>query len=53
MRLLSAVGYSLFSLDERCKLPMDPRYLGAMIPAGGSMNVIAKASVGAKTSSFA
>jgi FkbM family methyltransferase len=52
LSLLSAAGYSLFSLDGRRELPMDPRRLGAMIPSNCSINVIAKASSGPRTSSF-
>lgn len=43
LSLLNRAGYSMFHLGERSALPMDSRRLHAMVPAGSSINVIAKA----------
>lgn len=43
LSLLTRAGYSMFHLDHRSELPMDSRRIHAMVPAGSSINVIAKA----------
>jgi FkbM family methyltransferase len=43
LSLLSRAGYSMFHLDHKSELPMDARRIHAMVPAGSSINVIAKA----------
>jgi hypothetical protein len=40
--LLTHVGYSMFQLNHRSELPMDSHRIHAMVPAGSSINVIAK-----------
>ena len=43
LSLLTRAGYSMFHLDHRSELPMDAKRIHAMVPAGSSINVIAKA----------
>jgi FkbM family methyltransferase len=43
LALLTRAGYSMFHLDGRSELPMESRRIHAMVPAGRSINVIAKA----------
>ena len=43
LSLLTRTGYSMFYLHDRSELPMEPRRIHAMVPAGSSINVIAKA----------
>jgi len=43
LSLLTRAGYSMFHLDHRSELPMDSKRIHAMVPAGSSINVIAKA----------
>jgi FkbM family methyltransferase len=43
LSLLTHAGYSMFRLNGKSELPMDPRQLHAMVPAGSTINVIAKA----------
>jgi FkbM family methyltransferase len=43
LSLLTGAGYSLFHLDDRSELPMESDRIHAMVPAGSSINVLAKA----------